>query len=154
MSLRQVCRVKIYNNGFAVEYPSPLYAHYFQTVIADKLKASGGVLEVIVGEPTETDNQAFMRLFHALRDGFAKHWNQARTQVEADLIQEFGIREGLKRRLKTDYGSVNEDQKLKSLTNYSRGEWISLIRGVLTEAMEQGMDIAEVAIEFGGRSNR
>ena len=142
------------NNGFAVEYPSPIYAHYFKTVMADKIKASGGVLDVAIGEPTETDNQAFMRLFHALRDGFAKHWNQARSQAEADLIQEFGVREGLKRRLKNDYGSVNDDNELKSLTKYARGEWISLIRGVLTEALEQGLEIGEVAVEFAGRSNR
>lgn len=148
--MRSVCRVKAYDNGFFVEYPNPSYAEYFRSIV---IKKCGGILDVSVEEPRETDNQAFMRMFHAIRDSFARYWNEPKSKVEADLIREFGVKEGLKKRLKTDYGS-QADGELKSLRGYSRGEWIVLIRGALTEAMEQGIESAAIAIEFGGRAAR
>jgi hypothetical protein len=151
MRLRAVARIKIMNNGFAVEYPTPAYAAYFRDKVAQAIKLSGGVMEVVIQDPTETDSQAFMRLFHAVRDSFAKHWNEARDKVEADLVGHFGVKEGLKKRLKRDYGSITDDGEPKSLTKYSRGDWISLLRGTITEALELGIDIMDQAIEYETR---
>ena len=153
MSLRSVCRVKPYKNGFAVEYPTAAYAKYFKSKIAQQIKDSGGVLDVIVQEPRETDNKAYLRLFHAVRDSFAKWHNEPKSLVEKNLIGEFGIKEGIKKRLKLDYGASSEGE-IKSLTKYTKAEWIVLIRGTLTEAMEQGIAVEAIAIEFGGRAER
>jgi hypothetical protein len=152
MTLRSVCRVKPWKNGFAVEYPNPGYAEYFKKVVTNEILQNDGFMEITVADPTESDNKAFMRIFHGLRDAFAREYNEPRTQVEKNLIQEFGVKEGLKRRLKADYGGRDVEGELKSLTEYTRGEWIVLIRGVITEALEQGLNVGSIAVEFGGKA--
>lgn len=152
MKLKAVARITPHINGFMVEAPTPMYQEYLRRHLGETLAKFGGVMEITIADPVETDNQVYMRLFHAVRDKFAIHHNEARDKVEADLIAEFGIKEGLKRRLKDKYGSINDKGELKSLAKYTRGDWIPLIRGVLNEALEQGIECQEEVLEYGARN--
>lgn len=151
MSLKSVCKIDGADNGYFVHFPNPGYAEFFKRRVLPRLSKHGLAAEITISEPVETDSQAFMRLFHLLRDKFASHHNEKRTEMEENLIRQFGIKEGIKLRLKADYGGRDEGKELKSLTKYTRGEWITLIRGVLTEAWEQGINAESINVEFNGR---